>query len=1258
MAAEPGLSRPRFALAARTQPFSQASPAIPPATASHTDPETGVPRRDGWRTGVQSLMPKRMLIDSTHAEETRVVVLDGNRLEDFDIETSTKRQLKGNIYLAKVVRVEPSLQAAFVEYGGNRHGFLAFSEIHPDYYQIPVADRQRLLALQAEEARLEEEEEDLELALNQAAAVAPSPARPSEPAVRTPPAPAAATSTAAGSSFGSSPGSGAESWALAALPALIAPVADASPAIVDASPDSTAGFWAVPAPIAPERVTAQYSTENDQGNGFAADHASDEDNARRRTHASAQEMDQDQPDSDPDSDPGSDSGDELDMFGSIPEEAPPETVGGDSDNDDASERPERRFPPRFLRNYQIQEVIHRRQILLIQVVKEERGTKGAALTTYLSLAGRFSVLMPNSPRGGGISRKITSAADRRRLKEIMAELDVPKGMGLIVRTAGAQRPKPEIKRDCEYLLRLWDDIRDHTLKSIAPAMIYEEASLIKRAIRDVYSRDIDDITVDGEAGWRAAHEFMRMLMPSHARKVIHWPDQGQSLFARFQVEAQLDAMMQPTVQLRSGGYLVIDQAEALVAIDVNSGRSTRERNVEETAVRTNLEAADEVARQLRLRDLAGLIVIDFIDMESKRHNAMVERRLKEALKDDRARIQVGHISHFGLLEMSRQRLRPSLEETTLIICQHCNGTGHVRGTESAALHVLRGVEEEAGKRRAAEVIVHIATPIALYILNHKRERLNEIERRYGMRAIIAADDSMIAPRFRIERLRAIVPGEEPRFVTPDAPRAPLLAPPETIEAEEDDIVETDEAEDAVHAAEDAAAGDAAVPGESREDAERRRRRRRRRRGGRDDKPRSGETAEDEPARDAAPAQTAPQSVPQAVPGLPSAEPVAPEAVTAEDEAASRRRSRRGGSGRRSRRRDEDGDLSPLGVPGAEQPDLIPAYASPTPADPYGSGHVFDIFDVMEQAELNAAQPRRAPAGRRNGQNGRSRWQPAAWAVASHPPMLAAEPAASDRPERDPQPESWALPSRPFMLRRDRHTPRWAQQRGIPVPPAPAAAVPETREAPRVINAETRTAEAGTAEIWAAAGEPRLLAAESPPARTSRPSRAVTAPSIPAMEAPDTPAPVVAPPSPVTRAPRQPKAVPIEAGPPPAVEPVAPPTVMEPLAPPSVAEPAALPAAMPPVSAIPVEAAAPEVQAAPPAEPSAEAPRARPDPLWALPAQPPLVTNGAAVETVDAAPEPLPVPANDVVSGPAIQPILIGSEAAPPATPRRGWWRRG
>ncbi len=1075
-------------------------------------------------------MSKRMLIDATHAEETRVVVLDGNRLEDFDIETAAKRQLKGNIYLAKVVRVEPSLQAAFVEYGGNRHGFLAFSEIHPDYYQIPVADRQRLLDMQAEQARLEDEEDDLELALNQTAgAAAEVVAAPQlQHAAPVPP--------------------DAELWAQTDLPRLLAtiepeaatPVAELVAELSTAEPAPPADAeppaaehngtepWAVaslPALIVSETVSGAPEPV------FAED---------------------DQPES----------GDDLDMFGSIPEEAPPETIGGDSDPDNGDERSERRIPPRFLRNYHIQEVIHRRPLLLVQVVKEERGTKGAALTTYLSLAGRFSVLMPNSPRGGGISRKITSAADRRRVKEIMIELDIPKGMGMIVRTAGAQRPKPEIKRDCEYLLRLWDDIREHTLKSIAPALIYEEASLIKRAIRDVYSRDIDDITVDGEESWKAAHEFMRMLMPSHARKVHLWPDQGQSLFARFQVEAQLDAMMQPTVQLRSGGYLVINQAEALVAIDVNSGRSTRERNVEETALRTNLEAADEVARQLRLRDLAGLIVIDLIDMESKRHNAMVERRLKEALKDDRARIQVGHISHFGLLEMSRQRLRPSLEETTLITCPHCNGTGHVRGTESAALHVLRGVEEEAGKRRSAEIIVHVAMAIALYILNHKRERLNEIERRYGMRVIIAADDSMIAPRFRIERLRTLTPGEEPRFVTPDAPRSAVVQVPVTgagfaVPQEPVDVEDDDDSVDAE--TDDADAAAAVANGEDTEEsreAERRRRRRRRRRGGRDEKPRDGVSVSDQ--------ESAPQVEPMDAVPEPMAEPVA--ASAAADEEAARRRSRRGRRGR-----GRDGDLSPLGVPGAEQPDLVPVYAGPTPADPFGSGHVFDIFDVMEQAELNAAQASRPPASRRSS-GGRSRWQPPHWAVAGHPPMLVGESTASERPDRGPTIENWALPSRPFMLRRDRHAPRWSQNRAA----ASSVAAPT--------NGTTVSAEAEPA---------------SPRARP----------------------------------------VPIEAGPPPApVMPAAEPQVPEFV---DTAPPAHEPT--PPEAEVAVETAPPAL-----VEAAADVP-------WLVSAE----TPGAASETAasERQPEPPPVPANDVVSGPLVQPIVIGSESSPPLERKRGWWRR-
>ena len=872
-------------------------------------------------------MTKRMLIDATHAEETRVVVLDGNRLEDFDVETSTKRQLKGNIYLAKVVRVEPSLQAAFVEYGGNRHGFLAFSEIHPDYYQIPVADRQRLIEMQAEEARREEEEAELELALGQGADL-------QQPAHLVPEQqPAGHQISLSAASMGVQEAE-AEDWARAALPLLIAPeivVApdDAVDRDVVTQVEAAAESWAIPE--LPPILASDVAYNEDISPG---------------TEVGEQEDDADSFDANDDQ---------------IAELPPPETMGGDQDNGD--DQRERRLTSRFMRSYKIQEVIRRRQILLVQVVKEERGTKGAALTTYLSLAGRFGVLMPNSPRGGGISRKITSAADRRRLKEVMAELDIPRGMGMIVRTAGANRPKPEIKRDCEYLLRLWDDIRDHTLKSVAPALIYEEASLIKRAIRDVYSRDIDEILVDGQEGWRAAHDFMRMLMPSHAKKVQLWRDGGQPLFARQQVELQLDSMLMPTVQLRSGGYLVINQAEALVAIDVNSGRSTRERNIEETALRTNLEAADEVARQLRLRDLAGLIVIDFIDMESKRHNAMVERRMKEALKNDRARIQVGHISHFGLLEMSRQRLRPSLAETSFIPCPHCGGTGHVRSTENAAIHVLRGIEDEGSKHRAAEITVYVSTPVALYLLNHKRERLREIELRYAMRVVVAADDTQIAPQYRVERVRLRTADELAAVVAPD--HAVAAPPVQDVEAEEED----EEDEDLVPSADDDDVteedGPETLQGEaggetSAEEAERRRRkRRRRRRGGKREEAGASREGPDEP------------EITSAEPALSSEEVSVPVDATHEDavigeatESASegseapppsdedgpnRRRGRRGG---RRRRRDNEGDISPFAVPGAEQPDLLPVYAGPTPANPFG-GQAFDIFDVMDQVERQA-----------------------------------------------------------------------------------------------------------------------------------------------------------------------------------------------------------------------------------------------------------------------------------------------------------------
>jgi ribonuclease E len=1006
-------------------------------------------------------MTKRMLIDATHAEETRVVVLDGNRLEDFDVETSTKRQLKGNIYLAKVVRVEPSLQACFVEYGGNRHGFLAFSEIHPDYYQIPVADRQRLIEMEEEEARREEEEVERELeaapqapseSADEPGASTPEPASEpfgsvpaaaetgnesgatsvllsNTPVVPEPPAPVEAIEVVAPGPAvqpeaieAVAPGPAVQPEAIEAVapeppgpaeaieafapgPTLqpeaieaVAPSPGPEPEGIAAAPEPETNQperAAEPPPAAPAEDARRVAGPSDtsasrpasagpepEPDGRQPEHPNDDEQPPRATRAQpliiesetlsgpVEETTANDDTEAPDIVVEADAEHEFAPDGEvIPEAPPPETVGGESDA--AEEQRERRIPPRFMRNYKIQEVIRRRQILLVQVVKEERGTKGAALTTYLSLAGRFGVLMPNSPRGGGISRKITSATDRRRLKEIMAELEIPKGMGLIVRTAGANRPKAEIKRDCEYLLRLWDDIREHTLKSVAPALIYEEASLIKRAIRDVYSRDIDEIQVDGENGWRAAHEFMRMLMPSHAKKVQLWRDPSQPLFSRYQVEAQLDAMLQPIVQLRSGGYLVINQTEALVAIDVNSGRSTRERGIEETALRTNLEAADEVARQLRLRDLAGLIVIDLIDMESKKHNAMVERRIKEALKNDRARIQVGHISHFGLLEMSRQRLRPSLAETSFIVCPHCGGTGHVRSTESAAIHVLRGIEEEGSKRRAAEIVAYTLSATALYILNHKRDRLAEIEARYGMRVTVTGDETQLTPLFRIERVRAQTAREQlAPAVTPDLqPAARALPEAEGEEEEEPNLPEEEtddeEAEDAdehVRTEETEAGG---------ERSDRRRRRRRRRRGGRPED--SHQPAQTEPmiaSEMPEDSRESPPAEPPIVSEMPDAEPPIAASETeeptsegeiegvpehadqaGEDDGRGRRRGRRGG---RRRGRRDDGDAPPYAAPGADQPDLPPVYIGPTPANPFG-GQAFDIFDVLEQAEAAAAR---------------------------------------------------------------------------------------------------------------------------------------------------------------------------------------------------------------------------------------------------------------------------------------------------------------
>ena len=844
-------------------------------------------------------MAKRMLIDATHPEETRVVVLDGNRLDEFDFETSTKKQVKGNIYLAKVTRVEPSLQAAFVEYGGNRHGFLAFSEIHSDYYRIPVADRRGfaddlqgpdVVGLESGDPA-EEAGVPLEEALPEPVDVVETGAE-AEPETgeREP------FSETARESDPGDPAGPAEDGEDVAQPAWEAAQLVASPtaepAVPSAAPEDFRQAVSAPTDLAElEELPSEAPLETGEAPGrpTAEWAAAAGDEVLLAPYKAVAEADA------------------LDGFGEIATLAEPqETVGGGNgeaeiieilggDEFEEAERQRSRAP----RHYKIQEVIKRRQIMLVQVTKEERGNKGAALTTYLSLAGRYCVLMPNTARGGGVSRKITSLADRRRLKEILEELDIPEGMGVIVRTAGAERSKAEIKRDYEYLLRLWNEIRDLTLRSTAPALIYEEGDLIKRSIRDLYTRDLDEVLVEGEEGYRTAKAFMKMLMPSHAKRVQPYRDPQIGLLHRFQVESQIDAIHSPIVQLRSGGYVVIDQTEALVAIDVNSGRSTRERNIEETALRTNLEAAEEIARQLRLRDLAGLIVIDFIDMEEHRNQAAVERRLKEALKSDRARIQVGRISPFGLLEMSRQRLRPSLVEASTQPCPHCGGTGFIRSTESAALYVLRSIEEEGMRRRSAEVCVYVPTAVALYILNHKRDSLAQLETRYGIRALMAHDDSLIPPAFRLERLRATEPGEAAAMAPAPLTHAPLTQAPaiEAGDAEEDG--EDVEAEDIEQSGRDGE--------EERVRARRRRRRRRRHDDERSRAPASAEDAEPEEAAE------------QVAEGTAGAEPD----VGEEDEDARlrRRRGRRGGR-RRGRREDGPGPGLEIGHPAAETIEIV------------------------------------------------------------------------------------------------------------------------------------------------------------------------------------------------------------------------------------------------------------------------------------------------------------------------------------------------
>ena len=739
-------------------------------------------------------MANKMIIDASHPEETRVVVLRGNRVEEFDFESASKRPLRGNIYLAKVTRVEPSLQAAFIDYGGNRHGFLAFSEIHPDYYQIPVADRQALLEEEAQSQREEDEEaggerrsrrhryprrREVETRAEDGETV-------SEPVpIEESGAEGFGQKTPTTNLQGVSADTEARVYEFSPvavsqeLNSIVTISAETGERVEDLAadlpPEPTETAALDPAGTGVFEESALIPTQGDE-HIASAELRHDAEREERSVAEDVHEVTT--------LEGGSEEWVARDTQRPEDEGEQVEQIGGDA----LEEIPRR--PQRLRRQYKIQEVIKRRQVLLVQVVKEERGNKGAALTTYLSLAGRYSVLMPNTARGGGISRKITNAQDRSRLKAIAEELDVPEGMGVILRTAGASRTKPEVKRDFEYLLRMWETVRETTLASSAPTLVYEEGSLIKRAIRDLYSKEVEEITVAGEAGYREARQFMRLLMPSHINSVQLYRD-SPPIFANSGVESQLDAMFSNQVTLKSGGYIVFNQTEALVAIDVNSGRSTREHNIEDTAVRTNLEAADEIARQLRLRDLAGLIVVDFIDMEESRNNRAVERRIKDALKNDRARIQVGRISHFGLLEMSRQRIRTGVLEGSTVTCPHCQGSGVVRSTASIALHVLRVLEDALIKSSTHDLTVQTRTPVALYILNQKRINLRDLERRFGVAIVVEADDALTGANYcAIERGEpATGVKNEEESVKSVAEIAPIIEETVSVGAEEDETFE-------------------------------------------------------------------------------------------------------------------------------------------------------------------------------------------------------------------------------------------------------------------------------------------------------------------------------------------------------------------------------------------------------------------------------------------------------------------------------------
>lgn len=974
-------------------------------------------------------MPNKMLIDATHPEETRVVVVRGNRVEEFDFETAQRKQLRGNIYLAKVTRVEPSLQAAFVEYGGNRHGFLAFSEIHPDYYQIPVADRQALIEAEEQAHREAEEESENRSHGRRRSRHRNSRRRSHGERVR--------SDIVEGLDAGADPV--AQLVEDQALPEHADGTAHEGENLLhadaghhgeheghdhhdhdhhdhehddhdhddhhhanddvpphdhdhddhghdehdhhdhdhaDETPAPVAAIGAEPA-VAAETVAEPQEAAASEAHAEALAEAvtsvaepADAVYAGESAEAPHQ-----------DAEARADEDDEDDEDGEDAEEEHVESVGGD---DVMEEVPERTFRPR--RQYKIQEVIKRRQVMLVQVVKEERGNKGAALTTYLSLAGRYAVLMPNTARGGGISRKITSAQDRSRLKEVVQDLDVPEGMGIILRTAGAARTKPEIKRDFEYLIRMWETVRDLTLKSQAPTLVYEEGSLIKRSLRDLYNKEIDEISVAGESGYREARDFMKMLMPANVSAVKQYRD-GQPLFSRMGVESQLDAMFSPTVQLRSGGYIVINQTEALVSIDVNSGRSTREHHIEDTALKTNLEAAEEVARQLRLRDLAGLIVIDFIDMDEKRNNRAVERKLSDCLRQDRARIQVGRISHFGLLEMSRQRIRASVLESSTDPCPHCGGTGHVRSVSSVALQLLRGLEEILMKGATHNLVVRTRTDVALYVLNHKRGHLRDLENGFKVSLSVIADPSVSGPQaYLIDRGEQVHTLEAAKALL--AAQAAASPPPLAEEAYDDEEfdpeleseVETEETEGLT---EEQAAGDAAPEQDGQRG--RKRRRRRRGRGGQ----RDGEAREDGAPASPEGAVAAASEGEEDTEAEQDGEEGEEQAARGEQQGADARRRRRGRrGGRRRRGGGEEGLAGSIGDelganPPSEATDAVADFdssGSETAPSIAQSEHIAPV--EMSQPEPHMSAPVEAPV------------QPAPSAAA-----VEEEPAADDKAAR-------------------------------------------------------------------------------------------------------------------------------------------------------------------------------------------------------------------------------------------------------------------